>query len=44
MQLDIVELFINGYYYGRIHGLLGSMNQEPSFDFNLPDGEVKKKK
>lgn len=31
---------INGYYYGQVHGLLGSMNQEPKFDLKLPTGEV----
>lgn len=31
---------INGYYYGQVHGLLGSMYQEPKFDLKLPNGEV----
>lgn len=42
LQFDIVEVFINGYYYGQVVGLLGSMSQEPSFDFKLPDGNVNK--
>lgn len=42
MPLDIVHVFINGFYYDRVHGLMGSMNQEPMFDFNLPDGHVKR--
>lgn len=33
-------MFINGYYYGQVHGLLGSTHQEPTFDFKLPNGEV----
>lgn len=40
MNFDIVKVLINGYYYGQVAGLLGSMNQEPIFDFKLPDGKV----
>lgn len=52
LELDIVDVCINGYYYGKIKGLLGVMNHEPTFDlipnFNISDGiingKVKKKK
>jgi len=40
LDLNIVQVSINGYYYGQVHGLLGSMYQEPSFDLKLPNGEV----
>jgi len=40
LDLSIVQVFINGYYYGQVHGLLGSMYQEPKFDLKLPNGEV----
>lgn len=41
INFDIVEVFINGYYYGQVFGLLGSMYQEPTFDSKLPNGQVK---
>lgn len=44
IELDIVEVFVNGYHFGKVRGLMGSMYQEPTFDFKLPNGEVKKKK
>jgi len=40
LDLSIVQVFINGYYYGQVHGLLGSMYQEPKYDLKLPNGEV----
>lgn len=43
LNLDIVEASVNGYYYGQVNGLLGAVYQEPTFDFKLPDGKVKKK-
>lgn len=42
-NFDNVEVFVNGYYYGQVFGLLGSMYQEPTFDSKLPDGQVNKK-
>lgn len=42
IQFDMITLFINGYYYGKVVGLLGTMNQEPTFDYKLPNGQVKK--
>lgn len=41
LDFNIVQIFINGYYYGQVHGLLGSMYQEPKFDLKLPSGKVK---
>lgn len=43
LELEIIEVSINGFYFGRVYGLLGAMNQEPTFDFKLSDGKVKKK-
>ncbi|XP_060861024.1 apolipophorins isoform X2 [Metopolophium dirhodum] len=40
LDLSIVQVFINGYYYGQVHGLLGSMYQEPKYDLKLPNGEL----
>ncbi|XP_026815483.1 apolipophorins [Rhopalosiphum maidis] len=40
LDFNIIQVFINGYYYGQVRGLLGSMYQEPKFDFNLPNGEL----
>jgi hypothetical protein len=40
LDLNIVQVFINGFYYGQVHGLLGSTHQEPTFDFKLPNGEL----
>lgn len=41
MQLDSIKIFINGYHYGNVFGLLGTLYQEPTFDFKLPNGQVK---
>uniref|UniRef100_A0A2H8TZF4 Apolipophorin n=1 Tax=Melanaphis sacchari TaxID=742174 RepID=A0A2H8TZF4_9HEMI len=40
LDFNIIQIFINGYYYGQVRGLLGSMYQEPKFDFKLPNGEL----
>lgn len=53
LEFDIVEVCINGYYYGQVKGLLGAMYHEPTFDLipniSISDGivlngQVKKKK
>jgi len=41
VDLDIVKVIVNGYYYGHVNGLLGAMFQDPVFDFKLPNGKVK---
>lgn len=43
LELEIIEVSINGFYFDRVYGLLGAMNQEPTFDFKQSDGKVKKK-
>lgn len=40
LNFDFIIVLINGYYHGQVFGLLGSMYQEPSLDFNLPNGKV----
>ncbi|VVC28237.1 Vitellinogen, open beta-sheet,von Willebrand factor, type D domain,Lipid transport protein, N- [Cinara cedri] len=40
MEFDMIEVFINGYYYGNVFGLLGTMYQEPTFDLKLPNGQI----
>lgn len=42
LDFNIIQVFINGYHYGHVFGLLGSMYQEPKFDFKLPNGELSK--
>ncbi|CAH1725498.1 unnamed protein product [Aphis gossypii] len=40
LDFNIIQVFINGYHYGHVFGLLGSMYQEPRYDFKLSNGEL----
>lgn len=40
LNLNIVEIFVNGYFYSQVRGLLGTMCQEPTINYILPNGKV----
>ncbi|XP_063705361.1 apolipophorins isoform X2 [Culicoides brevitarsis] len=39
-DLRVCHVTVNGFYHGRLRGLLGNGNHEPYDDFVLPSGEV----
>lgn len=42
LQLVTCGVTINGFYHGRVRGLLGDGNYEPYDDFTLPNGKIAK--
>ncbi|XP_075987202.1 retinoid- and fatty-acid binding glycoprotein apolipophorin isoform X2 [Anticarsia gemmatalis] len=39
-KLEVCYFEVNGYYLGKLRGLLGDGNNEPFDDFRLPNGKV----
>ncbi|XP_046401095.1 apolipophorins-like [Ischnura elegans] len=37
---DVCMVSINGYYFGKTRGLLGTLNNEPYDDYAMPSGKV----
>lgn len=42
LQLVTCGVSVNGFYHGRVRGLLGDGNHEPYDDFALPNGKIAK--
>jgi len=40
LSQDVCAVKLNGYYHGKVMGLLGKYNQESFDDFSSPDGQV----
>ncbi|XP_047104150.1 apolipophorins isoform X1 [Schistocerca piceifrons] len=41
-SIELCTFEINGFYFGKTRGLLGTINNEPWDDFTKPDGQVAK--
>lgn len=41
-KLDLIYISINGFYFGRTRGLLGTINNEQYDEFTLPNGHIAK--
>jgi hypothetical protein len=39
-SLDVCAVKVNGFYHGKVMGLLGKFNQEEFDDMSTPEGEV----
>ncbi|WP_266145802.1 VWD domain-containing protein, partial [Escherichia coli] len=42
-SIELCTFEINGFYFGKTRGLLGTINNEPWDDFTKPDGQVASK-
>lgn len=40
-HLDIIGVYVSGFYHGQLRGLLGNGNYEPYDDLTMPNGKVR---
>lgn len=40
MDMRVCHVSVNGYYHGKLRGILGNGNSEPYDDFTLPNGHI----
>lgn len=40
LDLSVCRVFVNGYYHGKLRGLLGKSSYEPHDTLTMPDGSV----
>lgn len=42
LDMRVCHITVNGYYHGKLRGILGNGNSEPYDDFTLPNGHIAK--
>lgn len=40
LDMRVCHISVNGYYHGKLRGILGNGNNEPYDDFTLPNGHI----
>lgn len=40
LDMRVCHITVNGYYHGKLRGILGNGNSEPYDDFTLPNGHI----
>lgn len=40
LDMRVCHISVNGYYHGKLRGILGNGNSEPYDDFTLPNGHI----